>query len=110
MANDPTRASVEVENDVVKFYFASGKIDTAAGGNQALTEVAAAVKAGKNAVVSGFVDSTGDAAQNAEIAKQRAMAVQNLLRSAGGTSKWSCESPTTSTPAPALRPGGSRFR
>ena len=81
--SDPTGASVEVDNGVVKFYFGSGKIDTAAGGNQALAEVVAGAKAGRKAVVSGYVDSTGDAAQNAEIAQQRAIAVQNLLKAAG---------------------------
>ena len=41
------------------------------------------VKAGKKAVVSGYVDSTGSAAANAEIAKQRAMAVRDLLKGLG---------------------------
>jgi hypothetical protein len=32
-------ASVRVENGVVKFYFASGKADLAAGANEALADV-----------------------------------------------------------------------
>ena len=76
-------ASVKVENGVVNFYFASGKFDLAAGGAQALAEIAAGVKAGKKAVVSGYVDNTGNADQNKEIAKQRAFGVRDLLKSIG---------------------------
>jgi outer membrane protein OmpA-like peptidoglycan-associated protein len=76
-------ASVQVENGVVKFYFASGKADVAAGGNEALAEVVKAVAAGKKAIISGFHDSTGDPAQNAELAKQRALAVRDALKALG---------------------------
>ena len=76
-------ASVKVDNGVVNFYFASGKFDLAAGGAQALAEIAAGVKAGKKAVVSGYVDNTGNADQNKEIAKQRAFGVRDLLKSMG---------------------------
>jgi K(+)-stimulated pyrophosphate-energized sodium pump len=41
------------------------------------------VAAGKKAVVSGFTDSTGDAAKNEELAKQRALAVRDALKVAG---------------------------
>ena len=40
-------ASVVVDNGVVKFYFASGKADLAAGGAEALAEAAKAAKEGK---------------------------------------------------------------
>ena len=76
-------ASVKVDNGVVNFYFASGKFDLATGGAQALAEIAAGVKAGKKAVVSGYVDNTGNADQNKEIAKQRAFGVRDLLKSIG---------------------------
>ncbi|MEO8857909.1 MAG: sodium-translocating pyrophosphatase [Burkholderiaceae bacterium] len=76
-------ASVKVENGVVKFYFASGKADLAAGGTEALSEIVTAVKGGKTAVVSGYTDASGDAAANAELAKQRAFAVRDLLKSSG---------------------------
>jgi outer membrane protein OmpA-like peptidoglycan-associated protein len=76
-------ASVKVENGVVKFYFATGKADVAAGGNEALAEVVKAVAAGKMAVISGFHDATGDAATNAELAKQRAFAVRDALKALG---------------------------
>lgn len=76
-------ASVVVENGVVKFYFASGKADLAAGALDALGEAIAAAKAGKKLVLSGFHDTTGDPTFNAELAKQRAIAVRNALVGAG---------------------------
>lgn len=76
-------ASVVVENGVVKFYFASGKADLAAGALVALGDAIAAAKAGKRLVLSGFHDATGDPAFNAELAKQRALAVRDALVGAG---------------------------
>ena len=76
-------ASVVVESGVVKFYFASGKADLAAGALQALGDSVLAAQAGKRLVISGFHDATGDAAFNAELAKQRAMAVRDTLVGAG---------------------------
>lgn len=76
-------ASVVVENGVVKFYFASGKADLAPGAAEALSDAIAAGKGGKKLVISGFHDSTGDPAQNAELAKQRAFAVRDALKGAG---------------------------
>lgn len=78
-------ASVRVENGVVKFYFASAKADLAAGANEALADVVKGVAEGKKAVVSGFHDATGDAALNAELAKQRALAVSDALKALGVT-------------------------
>ena len=76
-------AAVVVEGGVVKFFFASGNAELPAGGPQALADVVAGAKAGKKASVSGYVDSTGNAAQNKELAKQRAFAVRDLLKTAG---------------------------
>jgi K(+)-stimulated pyrophosphate-energized sodium pump len=76
-------ASFKVENGVVKFYFASGKADLATGANDALADVAKGVAGGKKAVVSGYTDSTGDAAVNEALAKQRAEAVSAALKTAG---------------------------
>lgn len=76
-------ASVRVENGVVKFYFASAKAELAAGANEALADVVKGVAEGKKAVVSGFHDATGDAAANAELAKQRAYAVRDALKGLG---------------------------
>ena len=82
-AADNDAASVVVENGVVKFFFATGKADLAGGADQALADVVAGVKDGKKAAVSGFVDSTGNAAQNEELAKQRAFAVRDQLKALG---------------------------
>ena len=76
-------ASFKVEGGVVKFYFASGKADLATGADAALADVAKGVAGGKKAVVSGYTDSTGDAALNAALAKQRAEGVSAALKAAG---------------------------
>jgi outer membrane protein OmpA-like peptidoglycan-associated protein len=76
-------AAVVVDNGVVKFYFASGKFDLAEGGPKALSDIIAGVQAGKKAIVSGYVDSTGSAEQNKEISKKRAFAVRDLLKASG---------------------------
>ncbi len=76
-------ASVKVEGGVVKFFFASGKTDLVTGAGAALADVAKGVAGGKKAVVSGFHDASGDAAMNAELAKQRAMNVRDALKAAG---------------------------
>jgi outer membrane protein OmpA-like peptidoglycan-associated protein len=78
-------ASVKVDGGVVKFYFASGKADVAAGGLEALAQVLAGVKAGKKVAISGFVDPSGNAQQNADLAKKRAFAVKALLQANGVT-------------------------
>lgn len=76
-------ASVTVENGVVKFYFASGKADLATGAGDALLDIIKEAKAGRKLVISGFHDATGDAAKNADLARQRALAVREALRAAG---------------------------
>ena len=76
-------ASVTVENGVVKFYFASGKSELAAGANAALTDVIKGGQAGRKLVISGYHDATGSAAKNAELARQRAFAVRDALKAAG---------------------------
>lgn len=76
-------ARVVVENGVVKFYFVSGKAEVAAGANDALSDVVKGVAEGKRAVISGFHDATGSAEINAELAKQRAQAVQAALVALG---------------------------
>ena len=76
-------ASVMVVDGIVKFYFASGKAEVAAGGNEDLASVVTAVAAGKKAVISGFHDASGDPAMNAELAKQRALNVRDALKALG---------------------------
>jgi outer membrane protein OmpA-like peptidoglycan-associated protein len=76
-------ASVKVEQGVVKFYFASGKADLAGGASEALADVVKGAQAGRKVAISGFHDATGNAEQNAELAKQRALAVRDALMAAG---------------------------
>lgn len=76
-------AAVHVDAGVVKLYFAVGKADVAAEADQALADIVAGAQAGKKVVVSGFVDSTGNAARNEELAKQRAFAVRDKLKALG---------------------------
>jgi len=76
-------ASITVEYGVVKFYFASGKAELAPGAGEALVDVVRAAKGGKTVVIAGFHDSKGNAALNAALARERALAVRDALRAAG---------------------------
>lgn len=80
---DMDGASVKVVDGIVKFYFATGKADIAAGANEALVEVIKLAAEGKAVRVSGFHDATGDLAQNEELAKQRALTVRDTLAALG---------------------------
>lgn len=82
-ANATDEPKVVIDGGVVKFYFASGKADLAAGAVQALGEAVKAATEGKTLQVSGFHDATGNAEVNAEVAKLRALAVREALMSAG---------------------------
>lgn len=76
-------ASITVEYGVVKFYFASGKAELAPGAGEALVDVVRAAKGGKTVVIAGFHDSKGNAALNAALARERALAVRDVLKAAG---------------------------
>jgi outer membrane protein OmpA-like peptidoglycan-associated protein len=76
-------ASVKVEQGAVRFYFASGDAELAAGAADALGEVVKAAKGGRTLVITGFHDATGDAQKNAALARQRAVAVREALKQAG---------------------------
>lgn len=80
---DEGGTSVIVQNGVVKFYFAPNQSALAAGGRDALKQIVQAVAGGKKAVISGFHDSTGDAARNVALARQRALAVRQALIAMG---------------------------
>lgn len=73
------QAVVRVDGDVVKFFFATGKAEVAAGASAALAQVLKGVKDGKRVQISGFHDATGDVQVNEELAKRRAQAVKATL-------------------------------
>jgi outer membrane protein OmpA-like peptidoglycan-associated protein len=80
-----TRTSAGAPNGdarVVRLYFEVGSAELPL---DALTRLAPLIMANDTAVfvVSGFHDSSGDAAANAELAKRRAMAVGTLLSQSG---------------------------
>lgn len=76
-------AGIEVEQNVVQFYFASGKADLAAGASDALDAMVQSARSGRTLVITGFHDATGSPAKNAELARKRAQAVRNALKAAG---------------------------
>jgi outer membrane protein OmpA-like peptidoglycan-associated protein len=79
----PVAAAATIDSRRARLYFELGSAELPA---DALTRVAPLVPAardGSRFVVSGFHDASGDAAINAELAKQRAMAVRDLLTTAG---------------------------
>lgn len=76
-------ASIQVEQGTVKFYFASGKAELATGASEALLDVVKGAQAGRKVAISGFHDATGNAAQNTDLARQRALAVRDTLMAAG---------------------------
>lgn len=79
----PDGASIRVVGGVVNFYFATGSADLAPGAAEALALVIKGVEGGRKAVVSGFHDTTGDAAVNEELAKNRAQMVRDVLTGLG---------------------------
>jgi outer membrane protein OmpA-like peptidoglycan-associated protein len=66
-------------------YFASGAAELPAEATAELASVKAAVEAApaRKLVLSGFHDTTGDPAMNAELAKKRAVAVRETLKASG---------------------------
>ncbi len=86
----------------VKLYFELGKSELPA---DALTQLAPLITAARDNstakwVISGFHDASGDAAANAELAKQRAFAVRDLLVTAG------VDAHTIELSKPAVTTGG----
>ena len=79
----PDGASVRVVNGTVIFYFTTASAELATGANEALAAVVQGLGAGKKAVISGFHDSTGDPLKNEELARQRALTVQQVLLTLG---------------------------
>ncbi len=80
----PDGASVNVgPNGVVAFYFATGSADLAPGAAEALAAVIKGVQDGRKAVISGYHDTTGDAAINEQLARKRAEMVRDVLTGLG---------------------------
>jgi outer membrane protein OmpA-like peptidoglycan-associated protein len=86
-------ATTKVDNQIkiaaakppaVKVYFETGKFDIDAKDRDAIGTIISYVKAnpGSKATISGFHDARGSKAANEELAKNRAKAVREILRSA----------------------------
>ena len=88
-ASEPAadQADVAYKDAVATFYFATGKSDVAANADKVVADLVAAGKNGKKLIVSGYTDSTGNAAANAELSKKRAQAVQAFLEKQGVDAK-----------------------
>jgi K(+)-stimulated pyrophosphate-energized sodium pump len=70
---------------LLKVYFASASSALPPGADKAIPELVSYFKAKPNGklAISGYVDPSGDAAKNAELAKVRAFAVRDVLKAAG---------------------------
>jgi K(+)-stimulated pyrophosphate-energized sodium pump len=79
--------AVSVGVKPVSLYFESGKIDAPVGAGKELEALIAYAKSNVNAkiAISGYHDSKGDVAKNAELAKNRAKSVVETLKAAGLT-------------------------
>lgn len=76
--------AVRVSETLVSVYFAFAKSQLPANAQSVLGPLVEAQRAkGGKLVVSGFHDASGDPALNAELAKQRAFAVRDMLRAFG---------------------------
>jgi outer membrane protein OmpA-like peptidoglycan-associated protein len=78
-------ASAPVSAPMARLYFELGRAELPADALTQLTPLITAARDNSAArwVISGFHDASGDAAANAELAKQRAFAVRDLLVTAG---------------------------
>ena len=80
----PAAAVAVMTIEVVKLYFDSGKADLPGDAAGKLAPLAAKAKAdGSKVKVSGYHDATGSLEQNQELAKKRAFAVRDQLKTAG---------------------------
>ena len=74
-----TEPSVVFENGRLSFYFATGKAQVAGNAKEKAYDILEAAKQGKKIGISGYTDSTGNAAANEKLAKERAQAVRSFL-------------------------------
>jgi outer membrane protein OmpA-like peptidoglycan-associated protein len=74
-----------VKPEAVKFYFDSAKFDPPADAAKMVDKLVDYSRTSANTKIgiSGFHDKQGDPAKNIELAKQRAMAIKNVMISAG---------------------------
>jgi len=87
-AGEAEEAMADVPNDgelAGTLYFAVGSAALTDDGQAAIAKTVGALEAApeKKVVLSGFHDPSGDAARNAELAKQRAFAARDALTAAG---------------------------
>jgi len=68
---------------VTRLYFDLGKAEVPTDASAALAPLVKGAKEGRRIAISGFHDASGDASVNEELAKQRAVAVRDLLVAAG---------------------------
>lgn len=88
VAPEPTASgnAAAVPPPVMKIYFELGKADLPADVQARLAPLLSAAREQRRAwVISGYHDASGDAAANAELAKQRAFAVRDLIVAAGAS-------------------------
>lgn len=81
--NQSANASVEFTNGRLNFYFATGKADVAQNALEHAKAILDEAKAGKKLGISGYTDSTGNAAANAKLSKKRAESVKKFLMENG---------------------------
>lgn len=96
---------------VLRVFFDTGKDELAPAFKDKSHALVEFLKANTDvtAVISGFNDPTGDAARNAELAKQRAQAVKTALESAGiPADRVVLEKPAETTPAGATNAASRR--
>jgi outer membrane protein OmpA-like peptidoglycan-associated protein len=81
----PAASVAPAADRTVRLYFDLGRAELPADALTQLSPLLTAAKETRGArwVVSGYHDASGDAAANAELAKQRALAVRDLLVTAG---------------------------
>ena len=81
----PAPAPAPAAPSAAKLYFASGSVTLPDDASATLAPLVDAAKARADAklVISGFHDKTGNPEQNAELAKQRAVATRDALVAAG---------------------------
>jgi outer membrane protein OmpA-like peptidoglycan-associated protein len=82
----PAAAAI-AKPELAKLYFATAKFDPPADAAKTLDKLVDYARSSPNTKlgISGFHDKRGDPAANAELSKQRALAVKNVLISAGVT-------------------------